>query len=378
MPGLCQEPTSNCTRKEFLESLDLLPLEEQSKPLWLYFSGDSTGRQLCVAFMKHVAGINLGTFTEVKEKVAKCDKTPQPDEAFKRFVNAQAWQIAKYRVGWNQSQVNCNWNATFGQKPVRFTLDWRRFLNDPTNDLHLLEAVAEAGRWPTAWVVTSGVHDCEYLRRNVTWQTSSVQNFFRFLNQHPILKSRTVIVGMEYMVDSREQGKGRRFSNYSSSELSLHNCSRRLHKLMLLGAREHGVYMIPRWKVTRDYEERNGYDIHYPEPVILNELPSLLTGLSCMAKSKQRQRQHVPTSSLNTAPPHETPVLLLHLMMCVGAVTAAKLVFRHRKRFQQKGVRGVEGTEARGPREVEDAHSNEKGGQSLEIEPSEIEPFGPI
>eukprot|EP00913_Durusdinium_trenchii_P013907 g13056.t1 len=47
-PGLCQEPTSNCTRKEFLESLDLLPLEEQSKPLWLYFSGDSTGRQLCV------------------------------------------------------------------------------------------------------------------------------------------------------------------------------------------------------------------------------------------------------------------------------------------------------------------------------------------
>ena len=136
--------------------------------------------------------------------------------------------------------------------------------------------------------------------------------------------------------------------------------------------------MIPRWKVTRDYEQRNGYDLHYPEPVILNELKSLLTGLSCMAKSRQRQRQHFPTSSLNTAPPHETPVLLLHLMMCVGAVIAAKLVFRHRKRFQQKGVRGVEGTETLGAQEVEDVHFKEKGCESLKIDPSETEAFGPI
>ena len=313
--------------------------------------------------MKHVAGINLGTFTEAKNKVAKCDKTPQPDEAFKRFVNAHAWQITKSNIDWNKSQVNCNWNATFGQRPVRFTLDWRRFVNDPTNDLHLLEAVAEAGRWPTAWVVTSGVHDCAYLRRNVTWQRSSVHRFFRFLNQHPILKSRTVIVGMEYMMDSRELPTGE-FSNYSTSELTVHNCSRRLHQLMLSGAREHGVYMIPRWQVTRDYYQRHKDDIiHYPESVILNELPSLLTGLSCVAKSRQRHRQDVATSSLSTAPPHEI-VLLLHFMMSVGAVIAAKLVFRHRGRFQQKGVRGVEDTET--PRaEVEDAHFNEKGSQSV-------------
>ena len=88
MPGLCKEPRSNCIREEFLGNLHLLSLEER-EPLWIYFAGDSTGRQLWAAFLKDVANINLGnTKDAVRKLVDECPKAPVPDKAFQRFVNA--------------------------------------------------------------------------------------------------------------------------------------------------------------------------------------------------------------------------------------------------------------------------------------------------
>ena len=204
---MCQEPSSSCSRKDFLESLgSILPLEEQEQP-WFYFAGDSTGRQLWAAFLKDVAKINLGNFVQVKTRVSNCPKTPPPDKRLQRFVNANARQV-DLQPNWTSAGDRiCDWNVSFGQRSVRVTYDWRRFISDSTNDLHVLEEVAKAGRWPTAWVVISGVHDCYYLRRNLAFQASSTKGFFSFLEQHPILKSRTIIVGMEYMVDKDEHPK---------------------------------------------------------------------------------------------------------------------------------------------------------------------------
>ena len=205
---------------------------------------------------------------------------------------------------------------------------------DPANDLHVLQEVTEAGRWPTAWVVISGVHDCMFLRRNLTFHTSSVKAFFSFLEQRPILKSRAILVGVEYMVGEKEAPKGqsKQFSRYSFSPKSLHNCSWRLHNMMLEGAREHGVYMIPRWGVTRNYAEKDVYAIKYPESVILNELPSLLTGLSCVAKSRQHGQS---TSPLITVPLYTGPLLLLYFLMTVAAAVGA-LVVVHRGKICRK------------------------------------------
>ncbi|CAK9071941.1 unnamed protein product [Durusdinium trenchii] len=182
-PGLCQEPSSSCSRKDFLESLgSILPLEEQEQP-WFYFAGDSTGRQLWAAFLKDVAKINLGNFVQVKTRVSNCPKTPPPDKRLQRFVNANARQV-DLQPNWTSAGDRiCDWNVSFGQRSVRVTYDWRRFISDSTNDLHVLEEVAKAGRWPTAWVVISGVHDCYYLRRNLAFQASSTKGFFSFLEQ---------------------------------------------------------------------------------------------------------------------------------------------------------------------------------------------------
>ena len=325
MPGLCQEASSSCSRTDFLRSLDLLP--EEQEPSWFYFAGDSTGRQLWAAFLKDVAKLDLGSLLEVRLSVENCPRTTPHDQRFQTFVNANARQVG-LQPNWKKvGHYVCDWNVSFGQRPVRVTYDWRRFLSDSTNDLHVLQEVAKAGRLPTAWVVISGVHDCFYFRRNVTWLTSSVKAFFSFLEQRPILKSRTVIVGMEYMVDKRERPNGK-FRNYSSSPLSLYNCSRRLHNMMLEGAREHGVYMIPRWELTRNYADKEVYAIHYPESVILNELPSLLTGLSCIAKS----RQHGQSTSLITVPLYTGPLLLLHFLMTVAAAVGALIVVHQRRR----------------------------------------------
>ena len=333
MPGLCKEPRSNCIREEFLGNLHLLSLEER-EPLWIYFAGDSTGRQLWAAFLKDVANINLGnTKDAVRKLVDECPKAPVPDKAFQRFVNAHTRRAGlKYPKWEGVGGHACDWNATLhGQdRPVRVTFDFRRFLHDPSNDLHVLQEVADAGRWPTAWLVISGVHDCMFLRRNLTYHTSSVKAFFRFLEQHSILKSRTILVGMEYMVDQRETPKGRskRFRSYSSSPKSLYNCSLRLHRMMLQEARQNGVYVIPRWELTRNYAEKEVYDMHYPESVILSELPPLLTGLSCIAKD----RQHVFTSSLITTPSLGGSLLLLYFLTTVAAAVGA-LVFVHRGRI---------------------------------------------
>ncbi|CAK9008400.1 unnamed protein product, partial [Durusdinium trenchii] len=339
-PGLCQEPSSSCSRKDFLESLgSILPLEEQEQP-WFYFAGDSTGRQLWAAFLKDVAKINLGNFVQVKTRVSNCPKTPPPDKRLQRFVNANARQV-DLQPNWTSAGDRiCDWNVSFGQRSVRVTYDWRRFISDSTNDLHVLEEVAKAGRWPTAWVVISGVHDCYYLRRNLAFQASSTKGFFSFLEQHPILKSRTIIVGMEYMVDKDEHPKKKR-RKYRSSRgpKSLYNCSRRLHNMMLEGAREHAVYMIPRWGLTRSYADKEVVNsVHYPESVILNELPSLLTGLSCIAKG----RQHGQSQSilpLITAPFYTGPLLLLYFLMTVAAAVCALLVVhRGRRSWRERAL----------------------------------------
>ena len=279
-----------------------------------------------------MAKLDLGGLLEVRLRVENCPKTPPYDQRFQTFVNANARQVGLQPKWETVGHHVCDWNVSFGQRPVRVTYDWRRFLSDSTNDLHVLQEVAKAGRLPTAWVVISGVHDCFFFRRNVTWLTSSVKAFFSFLEQHPILKSRTVIVGMEYMVDSREQGFSK-FSNYSSSRLSLYNCSRRLHNMMLEGAREHGVYMIPRWELTRNYADKEVYDKHYPESVILNELPSLLTGLSCIAQSRQHGQS---TSPLITVPLYTGPLLLLYFLMTVAAAVCALVVVHRGRRWRER------------------------------------------
>ena len=283
-----------------------------------------------------MANIDLGDFREFKKVTSKCPKTPPYDQRFKRFIDAHARQAGLKLPNWDHvGNRACDWNVSLGQRPVRVTFDFRRFVNDLPNDLHVLQKVAEAGRWPTAWVVIAGVHDCMFLRRNVTFQTSAMEAFFRFLEQHPILKSRTLLVGMQYMVKDNEMEKEhprrrQRFHSYSPSK-SLYNCSRRLHTIMLQWARKQGVYMMPRWEVTRNYAEKEGYVLHYPESIIQSELPSLLTGLSCIAKS----RQHGLTSALITAPSYRGHLLLLYSIMSIMSVAAAvcALVFVQRGRI---------------------------------------------
>ena len=125
--GLCQQPRSNCIREEFLDNLHVLPLEER-EPLWIYFAGDSTGRQLWAAFLKDVANINLGnTKQEVKKLVNKCPKAPKPDKDFERFVNAQVRQAGLMYPKWTTVGGHaCDWIAIIGQRPVRVTFDFRR------------------------------------------------------------------------------------------------------------------------------------------------------------------------------------------------------------------------------------------------------------
>ena len=108
---------------------------------------------------------------------------------------------------------------------------------------------------------------------------------------------------------------------------------------MLEGAREHAVYMIPRWGLTRSYADKEVVNsVHYPESVILNELPSLLTGLSCIAKG----RQHGQSQSilpLITAPFYTGPLLLLYFLMTVAAAVCALLVVhRGRRSWRERAL----------------------------------------
>ena len=102
---------------------------------------------------------------------------------------------------------------------------------------------------------------------------------------------------------------------------------------MLEGAREHGVYMIPRWELTRNYADKEVYAIHYPESVILNELPSLLTGLSCIAQSRQHGQS---TSPLITVPLYTGPLLLLYFLMTVAAAVCALVVVHRGRRWRER------------------------------------------
>ena len=319
----CQEPTPNCSRKEFLQCQSRLPLAEvrSKKPLWIYFSGDSTGRQLFQAFLKYVAidfSSSLGNFSEFKQKVRQCTKLPQLDTKEKEEVNAEAILAGARAPKWGINDYVCNWNTSFDQRPVQLTLDWRMFVAYQLNDLHVLDTAAQVGRLPTVWVVNSGVHDCNYLRRNVTRLVSSVDRFFAFLNQNPALKRRTVVVGMQYMANKSEETNGR--PGY------LYNCSRMLHDLMLRGAQGHGVYFFPRWETTRIYAERYGSMTHYPESVIQEEVPSLVAGLTCVFRNLAAEHDFTMPSDISPQPKTALLFFLLAAVAVFSSIFARKII----------------------------------------------------
>eukprot|EP00913_Durusdinium_trenchii_P005545 g5166.t1 len=130
-PGLCKEPRSNCIREEFLGNLHLLSLEER-EPLWIYFAGDSTGRQLWAAFLKDVANINLGNTKDaerLKVSSISCNSLLSAFEKGTQWTKALALlqQMGRWRL---QTQVSLCAVASACEK----SWQWRRAL------LHLVGA----------------------------------------------------------------------------------------------------------------------------------------------------------------------------------------------------------------------------------------------
>ena len=168
-------------------------------------------------------------------------------------------------------------NGSSCAHPILVTESWHRFISYPPGEKNILHQIQL--RWrndqilPSAWVVTTGVHDCWYFRHNISMVLSGVDRFFNFLDRNPWLASRTLIVGMQFM-----DNIGSRAGQGSNSSLS--QCSRMLHHEVTARACKHHIRMMPRFMATEAFAKQNGSSLHYPSEIAVDaHMESLFSGL---------------------------------------------------------------------------------------------------